>query len=99
MDDVEEAKEKVKSDMKKGLKNDRPDLHEASAVVLVLLLKDDLEEEEEEEGPEEDGDDDGRGEAEAEQPLEEAELEKTYLFGVCWTKKRYISVVNLNFKS
>ena len=32
MDDVEEAKEKVKSDMKKWLKNDRPDLHEAGTV-------------------------------------------------------------------
>ena len=32
MDDVEEAKEKVESDVKKGLKNDRPDLHEAGAV-------------------------------------------------------------------
>ena len=62
MDNVEEAKEKVESDVKKGLKNDRPDLHKSGAVVLVLLLKDDLEEEEDEEGPEDDGDDNGRGE-------------------------------------
>ena len=53
----------------------------SGAVVLVLLLKDDLEEEEEEEGPEDDGDDNGRGEGKAEEPLEEARLEKTYIFG------------------
>ena len=81
MDDVEEAKEKVESNMKSGLRSDRSDLHEAGAVVLVLRLKDDLEEEEEEEGAEEDGHNDGRGEGEAEEPLEEAWLGKAYFLG------------------
>ena len=86
MDDVEEAKEKVESDMKSGLRSDRSNFHEAGAVVLVLRLKEDLEEEEEEEGPEDDGDDDGRGEGEAEEPLEGAWLEKHILWGFeyCW---------------
>ena len=81
VDNVEESKEEVEGHMKKRLKSDCPDLHEAGAVVLVLRLKDDLEEEEEEKGPEDDGDDDGRGKGEAKEPLEEAWLEKAYFLG------------------
>ena len=62
MENVEESKEKVECDVKKGLKSDRPDLHEPGAVVLVLRLEDDLEEKEDEEGAEDDGNSDGRGE-------------------------------------
>ena len=71
VDNVEESKEEVEGHMKKRLKSDCPDLHEAGAVVLVLRLEDDLEEKEDEEGAEDDGDSDGRGEGEAEKPLKE----------------------------
>ena len=80
VENVEESKEKVECDVKKGLKSDRPDLHEPGAVVLVLLhLKDYLEEEEDKEGAKDDGDGDGRGEGEAKKPLKE-KLLKNLIF-------------------
>ena len=67
---VEEAEEEVESDMKKWLRDDRPDLHETRAVVFILRLKDDLEEKKDKERAKDDGDSNGRSEGEAENPLE-----------------------------